>query len=149
MRFRILKNSFTISVTCPITETAMTAVTIFRSPNVVIEITCDNESVFWRHLCCLLIKQGSKLVLGSLESLRREEMIHSLFSSDNDLHQAVTETLHTCLQQDHLVSYTAHKSIRLRSSVSTNQGQAWGWIFAENLRPHPSQSGSGTTSTLV
>ncbi|VDP17710.1 unnamed protein product [Heligmosomoides polygyrus] len=54
MRVRILKNSLTISVTCSKTETAMTAETIFRSPNVVVEITYDNDSVFWRHLCCLL-----------------------------------------------------------------------------------------------
>ncbi|VDO88940.1 unnamed protein product [Heligmosomoides polygyrus] len=45
MRVRILKNSLTISVTCPIAETAMTAVTIFRSPNVAVEI-CENDSVF-------------------------------------------------------------------------------------------------------
>ncbi|VDP63932.1 unnamed protein product [Heligmosomoides polygyrus] len=79
----------------------MTAVTIFRSPNVAVEITCDNDSVFWRHLCCLLIKQGPKLVLRSLgaaclRSVCGEEMIHTLFSSNNDLHQAVTETFHAC-----------------------------------------------------
>ncbi|VDO84345.1 unnamed protein product [Heligmosomoides polygyrus] len=53
MRVSILKNFFTISVTCPITETAMTDVTFFGSPNVG-EITCDNDSVFWQHLYCLL-----------------------------------------------------------------------------------------------
>ncbi|VDO97220.1 unnamed protein product [Heligmosomoides polygyrus] len=77
----------------------MTAVTIFRSPNVIVEITCDNDSISWRHLCCLLIEQGPKVVLRSLgaaclRSLRREEMIHTLFSSNNDIHQAVTDTFH-------------------------------------------------------
>ncbi|VDP46014.1 unnamed protein product [Heligmosomoides polygyrus] len=133
----------------------MTAVTIFRSPNVAVQITCNNDSVFWLHLCCLLIKQGPKLVLGSLgaaclRSVRREEMIHLLFSSNNNLHQMITETIHDCNRisetfgDDHTNtaggpgtqnglkassprlatgppgSCTAHKLMRLRFSASMN-----------------------------
>ncbi|VDP04250.1 unnamed protein product [Heligmosomoides polygyrus] len=57
--------------------------------DVPIKVTSDYDAIFRRYLCCLLIKQASKLILGligaaSLRSIRREKVIESLLSGDND-----------------------------------------------------------------
>ncbi|VDP12489.1 unnamed protein product [Heligmosomoides polygyrus] len=100
MRFRILKGTPTICVTRPIAESTMTAVIVFRRTDVPTKVTCDYDDIFRRHLCCLLIKQALKLILGligaaSLRSIRREKMIESLLSGDNDLHQSIVKALNT------------------------------------------------------
>ncbi|VDO89382.1 unnamed protein product [Heligmosomoides polygyrus] len=59
----VLKDPLTISVTCSIYKTIVAAITIFRSPNMTVEVTYD---FFSQYLCCLLIKLGSKLIIGSL-----------------------------------------------------------------------------------
>ncbi|VDP39068.1 unnamed protein product [Heligmosomoides polygyrus] len=92
MRFRIFKDTLTIGVTRPVTESTMTAVPVFRSTYVPIKVTSDYDDIFRRYLCCFLIKQSPKLILGligaaSLRNIRREEVIESLLSGDNDLHQ--------------------------------------------------------------
>ncbi|VDO90614.1 unnamed protein product [Heligmosomoides polygyrus] len=96
MRFRIFKDTLTIGVTRPVTESTMTAVPVFRRADVPIKVTSDYDDIFRRHLCCLLIKQAPKLILGligaaSLRSIRREEVIESLLSGNNDLHQSIVK----------------------------------------------------------
>ncbi|VDO90360.1 unnamed protein product [Heligmosomoides polygyrus] len=76
----------------------MTAVPVFRSAYVPIEVTSDDDDVLRRYLCCLLIKQAPKLILGligtaSLRSICREEVEESLLSGDNDLHQSIVKAL--------------------------------------------------------
>ncbi|VDP62784.1 unnamed protein product [Heligmosomoides polygyrus] len=76
----------------------MTAVPVLRSTYVPIKVTRDYDDIFRRYLCCLLIKQVPKLILGligaaSLRSIRREEVIESLLSGDNDLHQSIVKAL--------------------------------------------------------
>ncbi|VDP05942.1 unnamed protein product [Heligmosomoides polygyrus] len=100
MRFGILKNTLTIGVTRPVSETTMTAVPILRSTYVPVKVTSDYDDIFRRYICCLLIKQAPKLILGligaaSLRSIRREEVIESLLSGDNDLHQPIVKALGT------------------------------------------------------
>ncbi|VDO99439.1 unnamed protein product [Heligmosomoides polygyrus] len=63
MRFRILENTLTIGVTRPVSETTMTAVPVLRSTYV------------------------------PVKSIRREEVIESLLSGDNDLHQSIVKAL--------------------------------------------------------
>ncbi|VDP28378.1 unnamed protein product [Heligmosomoides polygyrus] len=66
-----------------------------RSRNAVFTVvTSDYDDIIRRHLCCLLIKQVPKLILGligaaSLWSIRREEVIESLLRGDNDLHEPI------------------------------------------------------------
>ncbi|VDO70528.1 unnamed protein product [Heligmosomoides polygyrus] len=74
----------------------MTAVPVFHSTYVSIKVTCDYDDIFRQHLCCLLIKQVPKLILGlikatSLRSIRREEVMESLLSGDNDLHLSIVK----------------------------------------------------------
>ncbi|VDP02571.1 unnamed protein product [Heligmosomoides polygyrus] len=115
VRLCILKYALAIGVTWPVSETTMTAAIVSCCSNVTPKITCNNNYVQWRNFCCLLIKQklcwmsfgvfsSPKLILVSFEatslrSIRGEELIHSPFSSDNDLHQAVAKTLHACQQR--------------------------------------------------
>ncbi|VDO90143.1 unnamed protein product [Heligmosomoides polygyrus] len=98
MRFYILKNTLTIGVTRPVSETTMTAVSVLCSTYVPIKVTSDYDDIFRWYLCCLLIKQAPKLFLGligaaTLRSMRREEGIESLLSGDNDLHQSIVKAL--------------------------------------------------------
>ncbi|VDP38030.1 unnamed protein product [Heligmosomoides polygyrus] len=100
MRFRILKNTLTIGVTRPVSETTMTAVPVLRSTYVPIKVTSDYDDIFRRYPRCLLIKQVSKLILGligaaTLRSIHREEVIESLLSGDNDLDQSIVKALDT------------------------------------------------------
>ncbi|VDO66568.1 unnamed protein product [Heligmosomoides polygyrus] len=98
IRFRILKNTLTIIVTRTVSETTMTAVSVFRSTYVPIKVTSEYDDIFRRYLGCLLIKQSPKLILGligaaSLRCICREEVIESLLSGDNDLHQSTVKAL--------------------------------------------------------
>ncbi|VDO77264.1 unnamed protein product [Heligmosomoides polygyrus] len=93
MRFRVLRDTLTICVTRPVTESAMTAVPVFRRANVPIKVTSDYDDIFRRYLCCLLTKQAPELNLGligaaSLRSIRREEMIESLLSESRSSKRA-------------------------------------------------------------
>ncbi|VDP01737.1 unnamed protein product [Heligmosomoides polygyrus] len=63
MRFRIIKDTLTIGVSCPVPETTMTPVLVFRSTYVPIKVTSDYDDILRRYLCCLLIKQVPKLIL--------------------------------------------------------------------------------------
>ncbi|VDP13605.1 unnamed protein product [Heligmosomoides polygyrus] len=86
MRFRVFKDTLTIGVTRPVTEFNMTAVPVFRRADVPIKVTSDYDDTIRRHLCCLLIKQAPKLILGligaaGLRSIRREEVIGSLLAA--------------------------------------------------------------------
>ncbi|VDO79092.1 unnamed protein product [Heligmosomoides polygyrus] len=77
--------------------TTFASVTRLRSRSF-IKVTSDYDDIFRRYLCCLLIKQVPKLILGligatSLRSIRREEVIESLLSGDNDLHQSIVKAL--------------------------------------------------------
>ncbi|VDO99715.1 unnamed protein product [Heligmosomoides polygyrus] len=70
MRFRIIKNTLTIGV------------------------TSDYDDIFRRYVCCLLIKQAPKLILGlfwaaGLRGICREEVKESLLNGDNDPHQPI------------------------------------------------------------
>ncbi|VDO89521.1 unnamed protein product [Heligmosomoides polygyrus] len=62
MRFRILDTI--ICVTPPVTESTMTTVAVFRHAHVPIKVNGDNDDIFRRFLCCFLIKQALKLILG-------------------------------------------------------------------------------------
>ncbi|VDO99893.1 unnamed protein product [Heligmosomoides polygyrus] len=98
MRFLKLKNALTIGVARLVSETTMTAVPVLRSTYVSIKVTSDYDEIFRRYLCCLLIMQAPKLFLSligaaSLRSIRREEVIESLLSGDNDLHQSIVKAL--------------------------------------------------------
>ncbi|VDO91614.1 unnamed protein product [Heligmosomoides polygyrus] len=72
MRFRILKNTLTIGVTSPVSETTMTAVPVLRSTYMPIKVTGDYDDIFRRYLCCLLIKQVPKLILGLIGAYAEE-----------------------------------------------------------------------------
>ncbi|VDP13805.1 unnamed protein product [Heligmosomoides polygyrus] len=74
----------------------MTAVPVFRSTYAPIKVTSNYDYIFRRYLCFLLIKQAPKFILGligaaSLRSIRREEVIESFLSGDNDLHQSIVK----------------------------------------------------------
>ncbi|VDP58131.1 unnamed protein product, partial [Heligmosomoides polygyrus] len=64
MRFRILKDTLTICVTRPVTKSTITVVPVFRRADVPINVTSDYDDISRRYLCCLLIKQAPKLILG-------------------------------------------------------------------------------------
>ncbi|VDP37949.1 unnamed protein product [Heligmosomoides polygyrus] len=81
----------------------MTAVPVLRSTYVPIKVTSDYDDIFRRYLCCLLIKKAPKLFLSligtaTLRSIRREEVIESLLSDDNDLHQSFVNALDTYIE---------------------------------------------------
>ncbi|VDP09870.1 unnamed protein product [Heligmosomoides polygyrus] len=76
----------------------MTDVPVFLRADVPIKVANDYDDIFRRYLCCLLIKQAPKLILGlieaaSLRSIRREEVIEPLLSGDNDLRSSKRSTL--------------------------------------------------------
>ncbi|VDP53758.1 unnamed protein product [Heligmosomoides polygyrus] len=80
VRFRIFRDTLTACITRGVTESIMAAAPVFRRADVPIKVTCEYDDILRRHLCCLLIKQAPKLILGligaaSLRSIRREEMI--------------------------------------------------------------------------
>ncbi|VDO75760.1 unnamed protein product [Heligmosomoides polygyrus] len=98
IRLRILKDTLTICVTRPVSETTMTAGPVLRSTYVPIKVTTDYDDIFRQYLCCLLIQQAPQLILGligaaSLRSIGREEVIGSLLSGGNDLHQSIVKAL--------------------------------------------------------
>ncbi|VDP48618.1 unnamed protein product [Heligmosomoides polygyrus] len=98
MGFRIIRNTLTIGATRPVSEITMTAAPVFRSTYVPIKVTSDYDDIFRRYLCCLLIKQALKLILGligaaSLRSIRRGELMKSLLSGANDLRQSIVKAL--------------------------------------------------------
>ncbi|VDP05691.1 unnamed protein product [Heligmosomoides polygyrus] len=70
------------------------AVPVLRSTYVPIKVTSDYDDIFRRYLCCLLIKQAPKVFFGlvvaaTLRNIRRGEVMESLLSGDNNLHQPI------------------------------------------------------------
>ncbi|VDO95463.1 unnamed protein product [Heligmosomoides polygyrus] len=85
MRYLGLKDTITICVTRPVTESTMTAVPVFRRADVPVKVNSDYDDIFRGYLCCLLIKQAPKLILGligaaSLRNIRRE-VVESLLAA--------------------------------------------------------------------
>ncbi|VDP05635.1 unnamed protein product [Heligmosomoides polygyrus] len=93
-------DTLTIGFTRPVTETTMTAVPVFHGTYVPSKVTSNYDGIFRRYFCCLLIKQTLKPIVGlieaaSLRSIRKEEVIESLLSGDNDLHQSIVKAFDT------------------------------------------------------
>lgn len=79
MRFLTLKDTLTICVTRPIAESTITAVPVFRRGDVSIASAVFSSTSSKTHAWT-----GR-----SSESVSREEVIKSLLSGDNDLHQPI------------------------------------------------------------
>ncbi|VDO94088.1 unnamed protein product [Heligmosomoides polygyrus] len=72
-----MRDTLTIGIMRPVTASTMTAVLVLRGTYMPIKVTSDCDDIIQRYLCCLLIKQVPKLILGligavSLRSISTE-----------------------------------------------------------------------------
>ncbi|VDO24638.1 unnamed protein product [Heligmosomoides polygyrus] len=80
----------------------MTAVPVLRSTYVPVKVTRYYDDIFRWCLCRILIKKAPKVIVGLIRAASllgtRKDVVESLLSGDNDLHQSIIKAFDACNQ---------------------------------------------------